>query len=226
MRLNRTLTALAVTVSLSAGTAVLGAVPALAAEGRTVVSAPIDGESERKLQGSLDRLYAAIDDAAKNGAAGTYDENDRAVLDSAVMGLIAATNAVAAEPEPPVKEAATDTAAAVADATKKLNAEVKVLVDAAAAGDLVKLSASVKVATTVVVELLVKVGLGPLLEKLGLGDVTKLLPGLTDLLLKPAAPAAGLPALPLPLPALPIPGLPLPGLPTGGLPLPLPGLGK
>ncbi|MER7177519.1 hypothetical protein [Streptomyces mesophilus] len=233
MRLNRTLTALAVTVALSAGTVAVGAGTAFAAEGGTSASAPIDTEAERRVQRSLDKLYAAIDEAAKSGAEGTYDESHRTLLDTAVRELIAATEAV--DPEPVAEAPApakVDPKEAVEDATKKLEAQVKVIVDAAAKGDLAKLTASVELSTNVVVDLLIKVGLGPILEKLGLGDVTKLLPGLTDLLLKPATPPAGLPTgavppLPLPLP-LPVPGLPtglptglpLGGLPTGALPLP------
>ncbi|MBC9711504.1 hypothetical protein H9Y04_02815 [Streptomyces sp. TRM66268-LWL] len=244
MRLNRTVTALAVTVALSAGT-VAGAAPVFASEAAPVANVRIDTDEELQVERSLDKLYAAIDEAARSGAEGTYDEAQRLAVDKAVMELIAATKKVDAPaeaqakpakeqaPEPPVPGDAPkklDKEAALADAKKKLEAEVKVILDAAAKGDLVKLGASVEVATKVVVELLVTVGLGPLLGQLGLGNVTALLPGLTDALLKPGTPPAGLPTgglpqLPLPLP-LPVPGLPtggLPtGLPTGGLPLPLP----
>ncbi|MDG4866246.1 hypothetical protein P8605_49650, partial [Streptomyces sp. T-3] len=199
---------------LSAGTVALSAAPALAANDPDRVAVAQAGEDERavRVEQSIDKLYSAIEQFASRTSSGKADAGDQRAVYSALDEVFSSTKA--AEPEPPVTDPATDTAAepakdaaaaakkegddkkkeAIAKAKAILKTEVDVLVKAAASGDVMKLVASLQVVPKLALDLVLQVGLG----NLGI-DLSAILGGLK--------PPAGLPALPA------IPGLPaLPGL--------------
>ncbi|MEU7578358.1 hypothetical protein AB0B50_12215 [Streptomyces sp. NPDC041068] len=204
MRLSRTVTALAVSVSLTAGAVAMTAAPAFAAAS---VSRTAEDRALMVEQG-FDALYAAIDELATRSADGTADETHSAAVDAAMDRVLSAVGAVrAADPEPKPKG---DDPVVAAEA--KLKAEVDGLMKAALSADLGKLVPALTSVPNLAVDLLIKVGLGKLAE--GLPKLPKLpeapkVPGLPE---APAVPA--IPGLPQ-APAVPaIPGLPkIPGLP-------------
>ncbi|MFC7310362.1 hypothetical protein ACFQVC_39895 [Streptomyces monticola] len=213
MRVSRTLTALAVSVALSAGTVALSAAPAVAVENarQAAVSVPVDDDRALRVERSFDTLYSVLDELAANGVNGTYDDTDRAALNAAVQEVLAATEAADPEPEG-------EAAKKKDDPTKKIKADLKAqadtLIKAATSLDLGKLVISLQAIPKLAVDLLINVGLGKLTE--GLPDAPKL-PNPADAAKLPEAPKV--PGLPQPpaIPGLPqppaIPGLPVPGLP-------------
>ncbi|WP_327353288.1 hypothetical protein [Streptomyces sp. NBC_01304] len=241
MQVSRTLVALAVSVSLSAGTVALAAAPAMAANDPDRVAAARAGEDERavRVERSIDKLYSAIEKFASRTSSGKADAGDQRAVYAALDEVFSTTKD--AEPEPPVTDPAAmppaDTAAepakdaaaaakkadddkkkeAIAKAKAALKTEVDVLVKAATGGDVLKLVASLQLVPKLAIDLVLQVGLG----NLGI-DLSAILGGLK--------PPAGLPALPnlLPIPGLmppaatpAIPGLTPPANPLAGL---IPGL--
>ncbi|MFE0179140.1 hypothetical protein ACFWZ2_43235 [Streptomyces sp. NPDC059002] len=198
MRLSRTVTALAVTVSLSAGAVAMTAAPAFAAPS---VTRSAEDRAVLVEQG-FDALYAAIDELTERAADGTADESHSAAVDAAMERVLGAIGAVrAADPEPKPKD---DDPAAAAEA--KLKSQVDVLIKAAAKADLLGLVVALNAVPQLAVDLLIQVGLGKLAKDLPKLPEAPKIPGLPEVPKVPGLPEA--PAVPA------IPGLPkIPGLP-------------
>ncbi|MGH4033647.1 hypothetical protein ACQB60_32500 [Actinomycetota bacterium Odt1-20B] len=199
MRLSKSATALAVSLSLFAGAAgsLALAAPASAA------TASVDDQRALRVEQGFDALYDAIDRLADRAADDSVGPADRAAVDAALDGVLAATGAVrAADPEPTPPKGDDPVKAAQA----KLKKQTDVLVQAAMKGDLLGLVVALNAVPQLAVDLLIQIGLGKLTK-----DLPKLpeVPGLPKIPGMPETPATTPPATTPAVPGFPkIPGLP------------------